>query len=149
VSEQRIYTDVESLFELQVPSDWLANTSGQTGTRIAIISPKVVNGFQANVNVVLNHVPPLTDDEFLTLSRLQLKQLAGQATLPVDGPSVECPGAHVFEWTNNQTPFPLTIRQQVSFSKNKAFILTATALESNFDDYRTAFQSIFSSFRML
>ena len=145
--EIRTYTDVESLFELEVPADWLADTSGQVGTRVAFISPNTETGFQANVNVVVNHIPPLTNDEFLTLSRLQLKQMARLAKLPVDEPCGERPGTHVFEWVNNQAPVPLTIRQQVFFSHNKAFILSATALASNFDDHRRTFQSIFFSFQ--
>ena len=80
----RPYTDIKNLFELQVPSDWLADTSGQMGTRVAFLSPDVEAGFQANVNVVVSHLSPLTREEFLAFSRLQLKQLSGEAKLPVD-----------------------------------------------------------------
>ncbi|QDU94345.1 hypothetical protein [Lignipirellula cremea] len=69
----RRFEDPEKLYQLSISSDWLADTSGRSGARVAFGAPDAVMGFQANVNVVMQHVPPLTQEEFLTLSRLQLK----------------------------------------------------------------------------
>jgi hypothetical protein len=147
----RHYTDPEDLFRLEIPADWLAQYGDQGGLRVVFLSPEVVQGFQANVNVVVNHVPPLTLDEFLILSRLQLKQLSGQSTLPVDQPAGDRPNghskAHVFEWTNPRAPIPLTARQLVLFSPPKALILTATALAHTFDQHRPTFEQIFRTFK--
>lgn len=94
----RVYEDIEGLFRIQVPGDWLADSSGELGVRVAFACPEAYQGFQANVNVGVNYLPPLTQDEFLTLSRLQLKQLSRAASLPVDEAADQRPGSHVFEW---------------------------------------------------
>lgn len=145
---ERIYCDVEQQFGVRIPLHWLADTSGRAGTRVAFVSPESVMGFQANVNVIAQYVPPLTRDEYLTLSRLQLKLAARATELPVDEPDQKSSVFHVFEWTNNQAPIPVRVRQQIFFSDRKAFVVTATALESNFEEYRATFQSVFDSFKV-
>lgn len=144
----QLYSDPEKLFHLKIPSDWLAETANRFGVRIAFLSTEAAQGFHANVNVIVNEVPPLTTEEFLTLSRLQLKQLSGLVTLPVDK-QIAHPNsaqAHLFEWTNPRAPNLLTMWQLVVFAASKALILTATALAESFDKYRHTFETIFRSF---
>lgn len=148
MSKERTYTDFEGLFDLRIPFNWLADASGRVGTRVAFVAPEPILGFQANVNVIAQFMPPLTRDEFLTLSRLQHKASACTPALLIDEPAQNPLESHVFEWTNNQAPIPVRVRQQIFFSDRKAFVLTATALESNFEQYRPTFQSIFDSFNV-
>lgn len=142
------YTDPQELFELQVPVDWLQDASGQMGTRVVFMSPQIDSGFKANVNVMINQIAPLTRDEFLILSRLQLKMASGAAKLPIDQAAEQPPGTHVFEWINKQAPIRLRVRQQVFFAGERAFVLSATAPAVNFKTYLDTFESIFRAFRV-
>lgn len=145
----RPYSDIEQLFDLSVPFDWLTDASEEMGLRVAFFSPDATetpHDFRANVNVVVQHVPPLNQAEYLTLTRLQLKQVSRKASLPKDE-SVGETGSHIFEWVNNHTPMPLWIRQQVFFSESKAFILTATCLENQTEQLQESFAIFFDSFQ--
>jgi len=144
----RKYDDIEDLFTLETPDEWLVDVSGQAGCRVSFLCPNEISGFSANVNVVVEHLPPLTHQEFVVSCRLQLKQASGRAQLPIDEMSQTRTDAHVFEWTNWQTPMELHLKQQLFFSSSKAFVVTGTALLSNFEEYRTTFNQILDSFQV-
>jgi len=142
----RIYPDPEGQFKVEVPNEWLLDASGQAGVRVAFVSPHQQSEFRANVNVVVQHVPPLTKEEYVLLTRLQLKQLSQQASLNRD--ELLDSGAYVFDWINHQSPVPVWVRQQVFFSTSKAFTLTATCILGQEKELVATFDSILNSFEI-
>ena len=145
--ESRVYPDPEGLFQVEVPNTWLADTSGQGGLRVAFLSPEEEADFRPSVNVVTQHVPPLTIEEYVQLARLQLKQLSQSESLLRD--NLADSGAQVFDWINHQAPMPLWVRQQLYFGGNKAFVLSATCLQGQRDDVIATFESILASFKVI
>ena len=143
--ESRNFPDPEGLFNVEVPSNWLAETGGQRGLRVSFVSP-VESAFRPNVNIGIEHVPPLTQEECILLNRLQLKRLSLSEELDRD--ELLDSGVHIFEWVNQQAPVPVWVRQQVVFAKNKAFTLTATCHVEQCDDLLETFDSILNSFKV-
>ena len=146
---RQLTADRTALFSLPVPSGWSADRSGREGSSVVIFSPTVEDNFRANVNVVVQDLAPLAQEEYLTLSRLQLRKLSNMATLPVDEPFQRLPGGHVFEWVTWEAPIPVRGRQLVAFRDDKAFIVTAMATAGSFERHKPTFDAVLESFSLL
>jgi hypothetical protein len=133
-------------YSLPVPPGWFADRSGREGSSVVLFSPTVEDNFRANVNVVIQDLAPLTQDKYLTLSRLQLRKLSNMPTLPVDEPSQRFSGGHVFEWVTWEAPTPVRGRQLIAFRDGKAFVVTAMATAASFDRHKPIFDAVLESF---
>ncbi len=79
----RPYTDPANLFTLDLPAEWRLERPEQGPIRMACLArracrPDSVQDCAANVNAGVHPLAPLTTDEYVTLCRLQLRQLSGQ-----------------------------------------------------------------------
>jgi hypothetical protein len=144
----RLYIDPETLFALQVPADWLIDTSGQQGTKVVLLSPTAEATFRANVNVSVQLLRGLTPEEFLTLSRLQLKQLTGRPRADRDEPAARPAGAHLLEWRTEVGPVSIQARQLIVTDSHKAYVVTAMAPATSELLYRRQFDLVFESFQL-
>ena len=142
-----LYVDPERLFSLLVPAAWQVDASGQQGSRVALLHPTPEDGFRANVNVVVNLNPHLSPVEFLTLSRLQIKQVTGLAKLGIDEPAAR-PNSHLLEWSAQAGSALLQCRQLIVFGAARVFVVTATALLSRFESHRATFAAVLDSFKL-
>ncbi len=142
----KIFVDPDEGFSLHVPEAWMVDTSGQQGSRVVLYGPTVEDTFRANVNVVVQDLAPLSPDEFVSLSRLQLKKLSNMATLPVDEPSPRLAGGHVLEWTTWEAPIPIRGRQLLAFNADQAYIVTALASADSFPLHEPILQAVLDSF---
>ncbi len=140
------YTDSESGFAVGVPGGWRMDTSGLLGSRLVLFAPEAPGDFQPNVNVTLQDLGGISRDEFLTVTRIQLKQFAGSPRLEADTPTAD---GHVFEWTTRRPPFPLHGRQVIVFGAGRCYVVTATARADGFDRLRPEFEEVLASFRVL
>jgi len=150
-TEKRRFVDKDTLFSIDVPDGWLVDTSGQRGSKVILLNPQTENNFRANVNVVVQALDPLTAEEFLTLSRLQLKQFSGQSELDLDAPAERPRGGHVFEYTVHHqqiSPMPLKVRQVIYVAEDKAYIVTGTATLVRFEFYRNDIENVLESFQI-
>ena len=142
-----IYTDPDFHFSSRIPAGWLLDSSGQQGTRIIIFASPPNVDFRANINVMIHKLAAITPAEFLTLSRLQLKQMTGPPNLEIDHPAAQPPGAHIFEWHAPMGSLHLKMRQLITFRPPLAFVVTATALFNDFDQFRQDFEAALDSFQ--
>jgi hypothetical protein len=147
-SALRVFIDPALGFRVGIPKGWLVDTSGQQGTKVILYQPDADQNFRANVNVVLQDLGPLCPDEYLMLSRLQLKQLTGFPRLPTDAPADSRVNAHVFEWMTDRATPPVRVRQMVAFAGPTAITVTATASLDRFENHRAEFGEVFGSFRL-
>ncbi|MCE9544178.1 MAG: hypothetical protein K8T25_01445 [Planctomycetia bacterium] len=149
--EQKPWTFVEpeGRFSFRVPQGWAIDPSGQRGARIIVFAPDVDENFRANVNIVLQSLSPLTRDEYLTASRLQIRKMNNLATLPVDEPAPHFPGWHVLEWTTREAPSPIRVRQLIAFAGSEVFVVTAMATAASFDHYESVFRVLLDSFQVV
>ena len=148
-TDPRVYLDPETLFSLKVPKGWLMDTSGQQGSRLILLHPVAEYNFRTNINVVVSHNPALTKEEYIVLSRLQLKQMAGCRALEVDESTSLPPDGHVFEWTVQVPPVPVKGRLVILFDANKVYVATGTALLPQFETHRREIEFALQSFRVL
>jgi hypothetical protein len=147
-AKPRVYVDQESLFSLHVPKGWLVDTSGQQGSRVILLHPMIENDFRVNVNVVVNAMGGLTIEEYLTLSRLQIKQLTGARQLAVDELARRPEGAHLLEWIVEIAPVPLKIRQVFLAKEPRIYLVTATAPLARFELHRSVLETVLESFHL-
>lgn len=147
-SAPRVFIDPALGFRVRVPDEWLVDTSGQHGTKVIFYQPDIDDGFRANVNVIVHDLGPLSPDEYLTLSRLQLKQITGFPRLPTDGPTDTPVNAHIFEWMTDWATPAVRVRQMVAFAGSSAITVTATASLDRFENHRAEFDQVFYSFRL-
>ncbi|MBI1916063.1 MAG: hypothetical protein HYS12_15220 [Planctomycetes bacterium] len=148
-TKPRAYFDPDTLFSLAVPPGWLVDTSGQQGSKVTFFCPEVEDNFRTNVTVVVQPLAPLTPEEFVTLSRLQIKQLSGNSRLAVDQEEDRPAGARTFEWTALKLfPIPLRFRQRIVVDRGMTYGVICTAPMHRFEDYRELFDATLSSFHI-
>jgi len=135
-SEPRVFIDPDTRFSIQIPNGWQVDTSGQQGSKLILYHPHVEENFCANINVLAHDLAPLTRDEYITFTRLQLKQLTGFAQLPVDAAATDRDNGHIFEWMIDQPPYPVRFRQLIAFDQSRAFAISATAPLDRFENRR-------------
>ena len=141
----RTYSDPSERFEIKVPQNWLAENLQQAGVEIAFLSPEDNVDFRSNVNVVVQHLSPLTKQEYILLNQLQIRHMLRSNSLERDQ-LIES-GAHVFEW-ENQIPLPLWIHQRLFFGEDLVFTVTSTCLAGEKKQLSDTFEAISDSFRL-
>ena len=142
------YVDPETLFALSVPPGWLVDNSGQQGAKLLLLCPQMEGTFRPTLNVMIQDLGILTKDEFLTLTRLQLKLLTGQPRPQRDELYAGLPGAQILEWSATVNDLPLTMCQLLVVAARKAYVLTGTVPTERLPQYRMAFHSVFASFTL-
>ncbi len=98
-----------------------------------------------NINVVVQDLGNLTSDEFVLLSRLQMKALGGSAKVERDEPIGRAGGGHRFEFVSFAGPKPQRFLQHVLFHGGRAYITTALAQAQDFETYRQRFEQALGS----
>ena len=145
--EPWVYIDPGGKFSFCVPHDWAVDPTGQRGACVFTFGPNIDDGFRANVNIVVQPLSPLTHDEYLTLSRLQIRKMGNLARLAVDEPALRFPGGRVLEWTALEASPPIRTRQLIAFAGPEVFVVTAMATAASLDRYEPLFQVMMDSFR--
>jgi hypothetical protein len=143
------YADAESGFALGVPAGWRVDTTGLLGSRLILFAPAAAGDFQANVNVTVQGLGGVTRDEFLTVTRIQLKQFAGTPRLEMDAPAAEPAGGHAFGWTSHRHAVPLRGHQVLAFREGWCYAVTLTARPEQFERLRLEFEEILRSFQFI
>src|SRR5262249_58042694 len=110
---------------------------------LILIDPSSPGPFWPNINLVVQDLGKLTTEEFVTLTRLQLKALGDNAVAERDEPMG--PAGHLFEFLAHAGPVPTRCLQHVFFHLRRAYILTAVAASQQFEAYRERFESSFRS----
>ena len=144
----RVYVDPQELFSLHVPEGWLVDSSGQQNTRVILLHPTTEANFRVNVNVTVQELRALTPDEFLTMSRLQLKQLTGSPRAERDEPAERRGGGHRLESTMTLGAVTIETRQLIVLDGGKAYVVTATAPAGSAANYQREFEVVFESFQL-
>jgi hypothetical protein len=90
----------------------------------------------------------MSNDEYLALNRLKIKTVTGRARMDIDEPAVQPKGGHLFEWHAQLGPIHIRRRHLFVFSAALTFVITATALDAEFAEYREAFETVLDSFHL-
>jgi hypothetical protein len=114
-----------------------------------LFHPRVENGFRANVNVVVEELGSLSPGEYLTVTGMQVRQVAGRENVCRDELAPFCPGGHLFEWIMPMGRLTLRVCQLIVFDQARAFVISATAPAEAFSQYWPEFQGILESFQTI
>lgn len=149
----KTYKDEKLGYGILHPEEWKPDTSGQYGTLAGFMAPVPDKegdlSFAANVNVVhspgtsLKQLRAEIDDyeEQMGTMMTGFKQM-GRAEVEIGGDKGYRVGG-----TYTQGKFPLRVEQLLLADEGQLFVVTATALEAKWDDYKETFDTMLKSFR--
>ena len=144
----------EKEYSIQYPSNWELNQTGQMGTSSILFSPlsSEKDQFKENVNLLIQDLTGynLDLDKYVEISEGQIN------TLMTDGVILESKrilsdsiNYHKVIYTGKPGAFSLKFEQYYLVVNNKAFVLTLTCEENQFDDYKLNGEKILNSFQLI
>lgn len=142
------YEDSEGEYSIRVPEGWEQNEiSG-----IPIFgNPKPDQGpdgaFSSNINVVYESAPGVGLDEYLETNKESL-QRAGFDVEETKKVTINERSAYLLTGSTTQAGTEIRNLQLYALGNSKAYVVTATALASAFDDNKTLFESSLSTFKL-
>lgn len=140
-------------YSINYPKDWELNESGQMGTSFILFSPLTSekDQFKENVNLLVQDLTGhnLDLDGYVEISEGQIK------TMITNGKIIESKRVtnqslnyHKVIYTGKQGGFNLKFEQYYWVVGDKAFVLTLTCEETQFDNYKLKGKKILNSFKL-
>lgn len=141
----------ENGYFIQYPSDWQLDKSGQMGTSFILFSAQASDKdqFKENVNLLIQDLTGynLDLDKYVEISENQIKTMVTDGNLMLSKRMKK--GGREFQktmYTGSQGIFKLKFEQYYWVIDNKAYVLTLTCEQSQFDAYKEAGEKILESF---
>lgn len=141
----------EDNYSIDYPDDWELNKSGQMGTSFILFSPlsSEQDQFKENVNLLIQDLTGhnLDLDKYVEISEGQIK------TMITDGEIIESKmitaetlNYQKVIYTGKQGIYNLKFEQYYWVIGDKAFVLTLTCEENQFNNYQVTGEKILNSF---
>lgn len=147
------YSTASSTFSIQFPEGWNIDDAGQFGALVFAVSPTVEGGetskFSTNINVTAEEVEISSLDEYIDATLKALPQFLSNyektenKTVTVGGVPARIIGG---KFTQGQ--LKLQNLQLVTMKEGKAYVVTATALESAWGKYEDLLLASAMSFQI-
>ncbi len=139
-------------YSIQYPNTWELNESGQMGTSFILFSPvsSQKDQFRENVNLLIQDLAgyDLNLNKYVEISENQIK------TMITDGNITESKRItsgsldyHKVVYTGKQGVNNLKFVQYFWLVNDKAFVLTLTCEENQYDNYKVTGEKILNSFK--
>ena len=143
----------ENNYSINYPENWELDKSGQMGTSFILFSPlsSEQDQFKENVNLLIQDIKGynLDLDKYVEISEDQIK------TYITDGKIIESKkittetlNFQKLVYTGRQGVFNLKFEQYFWVVGDKAFVLTLTCEESQFNNYQETGEMILNSFNL-
>lgn len=140
-------------FSIQYPSDWELQQNGLGGTTFIVLSPITSSEdlFRENVNLLIQDLTGQNIDlnKYTAISEEQIK------TMIANGHIIESKRVasekNIYQkeiYTGDQGIYKLKFEQYYWVLDNKAYVLTFTAAQTNFDAYKADGEKILNSFHL-
>jgi serine/threonine-protein kinase len=140
----------QSEYSIQYPQDWELSQKGEMGTALIIFSPLKTKEylFKENVNLMIQPLPgtSMTLEKFTDLSLEQIKTMITNSKIEESKKINDETSMVIF--TGNQGDYTLKFAQYYKIKNNKAYIVTFTTENSEFDQYRDTGLKILNSFSL-
>lgn len=140
-------------YTIQYPSDWQSDDSGMMGTSMILFAPRSsdTDQFQENVNLIIQDLRTIEIDldAYAKISTDQVKSLITNSEIEVNkrlGSGED--EYHMMVYTGDQGKFKLKYVQYYWVRNEKAFVLTFTSEQDQFEDYRETGLQILDSFSL-
>lgn len=140
-------------YKINYPKNWELNESGQMGTSFILLSPMTYqkDQFRENVNLLVQDLTGynLDLDEYIEISEDQIKTMITNAKI-IENKRVTSQNLDYQRviYTGKQGNFNLKFEQFYWIIGHKAFVLTLTCEETQFDSYKLVGEKILKSFKL-
>ena len=140
-------------YEIKYPSTWKVNKSGQMGTSFILFSPlsNKSDNFKENINLLIQDLAgyDLTLDQYAEISEGQIKTMVtdGQIILSERIKEKTLEYQKVI-YSGKQGIYNLKYEQFYWLINDKAYVLTLTCKETEFDNYQEMGEKILESFEI-
>ena len=143
----------ENNYSLRYPEAWTLDQSQQMGTKFILFSPlsSAEDQFKENVNLIVQDLEAydLNLDQYVALSEDQVETLIAEGNiLSSERMKRDDSEFHKLIYTGKQGDFDLEFEQYFWLENKKAYILTFTAEEDQFEAYQATAEKILDSFRI-
>ncbi len=151
--EQTAYTNSKFGFKINAPKGWRTDESGQFGTLVFFFNNQTdkegENQFTTNINVTSESVPGLDLDTYVAATKEMLPKLLQNYRSTEDRPVTTTAGsqARIIGGTFVQGVFHIKNIQLILIEDSRAYIVTATSLESAWDKHKDLLETSLLTFR--
>ena len=138
-------------YTIKYPKDWELDESGQLGTNFILLSPtsSEQDQFRENVNLLIQDLTGynLNLDKFVEISEDQIKKMITDGKI-LNSKRIKDKGLNYQKviFLGKPENINLKFEQYYWVVENKAFVLTLTCEENQFDNYKTMGEKILNSF---
>jgi hypothetical protein len=142
------YVNSNNQFSMNPPSGRGVDSSGIYGTTVVFYGP-TDTGFRVNMNVVVESTS-LTLSAYVSASKSQLYAGLTNYYIVSEGPKT-IGGIDGYELVGTFTQGASSIKNKQDFlvQNQKAYVITSTALQSNYDTYQPVFDESVQTFKLL
>ena len=141
------YVDSKNQFSINPPSGWTVDASGAYGTTVILYGP-TDSGFRINMNLIVE-ATSLSLTDYVSSTKSQLASGLSNYQLVSEG-STNIGGVAAYELVNNFTQGSYTIKdkQDLLVQNQKAYVITSTALQTNYATYQPSFDESVQTFKL-
>ncbi|UKN01732.1 hypothetical protein K6119_18570 [Paracrocinitomix mangrovi] len=137
--------------EIQYPDEWNLDTTNTYGTDLILFGPDLgkVDEFYENINVLSQDLPEnMGLKEYSSISKSQIEEfMPGSEVIEFEDVDAELPYQHIV-YTGPMEGRDLEYMQRYIVKNNRAYVLTFTATQENFDLYKEEVNKIFDTFEI-
>ena len=146
--DSNAYVNSNNRFSINPPSGWVVDSSGAFGTLVIFYGPTEAN-FRVNMNVIVESTS-LTLSAYVSASKSQLYASLTNYNLVSEGPTT-IGGIDGYELVGTFTQGAYNIKNKQDFlvQNQKAYVITSTALQSNYATYQPVFDESVQTFKLL
>jgi hypothetical protein len=141
----------QAAFAISYPTSWSLDQTGKMGTTFILFSEQTNTDFRNNVNLIVQDLNGLGYDlaKYVTLSEGQVKTMITNSQI-IDSKRMKSESGEFQEvvFTGEQGIFHLKWRQRYWVKGEKAFVLTFTASQVTYDQYRQVGEKVLDSFKL-
>jgi photosystem II reaction center protein PsbP len=141
------YVNSNNQFSINPPSGWTVDSSGAYGTTVVFYGPTDTS-FRINMNVVVESTS-LTLSAYVSASKTQLYATLTSYNIVSEGAKT-IGGIDGYELvgTFTQGSFNIENKQDFLVQNQKAYVITSTALQSNYNTYQPGFEESVQTFKL-
>jgi len=145
--ESNPYVDSKNQFSINPPSGWTVDSSGAYGTAVILYGPTDSN-FRMNMNLIIE-ATSLSLTAYVSSAKSQLStsltsyQLVSETSTTIGGVA-----ADELVNTFTQGSYSIEDKEDILVQNQKAYVITSTALQTNYGTYQPAFDESVQTFKL-
>lgn len=154
ILEKQVYSNAQYVFQINAPKGWSVDESGRFGAIVIFFNTKTdkegVNSFVANINVALKSTEGLDLNDYVNTTKDSLqKSLQDYKSIEDKILNVNGRQARLIGMTStDEDGFHFRQLQLIVVKSGKAYFVTATVLNSTWNQYKDLVESSLLTFNL-